>query len=307
MSSSIYRLYQSHYKVRSHILACLKERVSRSSTPTIALHHEAFELSICYTLGFGAHKDDDKAKTLLEQAGSSLEDLAHEVNLVQNCQLERSPREGPYNSALHQGQVGLTTGGQQYAEDLKSASLRIKTEIVSLEEAIGASHRIVVILKSTLTNVLILQEEWEEAKHMQVDVLEWTSRRLGSSHPDTIWSLSNLAYIYSKQRRWNEAELLQTHAMIAGLSWGLYYRTTLRSMHLLAWNFQHQGKWDKAARLGEHVQEIREEFFDSEDPSNIDISDTMKSFSEEKDMWKRVEVNSLQVTITGLRPAKYGG
>ena len=53
---------------------------------------------------------------------------------------------------------------------------------------------------------------------METQNLQQISETLGERHPDTLSTRSGLAFIYAKQRKWKEAELLQTQAVTASLS-----------------------------------------------------------------------------------------
>ena len=49
---------------------------------------------------------------------------------------------------------------------------------------------------------------WNEAEELDVDVMNARKAKLGSDHPDTLTSMSNLACTYQNQGRWDEAEQL---------------------------------------------------------------------------------------------------
>lgn len=301
MISSIFRLYQSHYRVRTHIAACLEERVFKSFTPALTSQRAAFELSFCYTLGFGVKKDDAKASALLKQSARSQDDLTNEIDRVRYGRLISAPRQGIYNPALYQGHTKSTTGGRYYLEKgiLDEDASRIRKEIADVESVVGVDHRIIGVLKSTLTKILLFQNQWEEAQELETQVYQWSSKTLGQRHPDTLATRSSLAMIYSKRKQWKEAELLQTQVMTASLSeLGLDHGVTLSSMSNLASIYQDQGKWEKAQRLGKHVLEVRKMALGLENKDTIASSETLTFFNEEQDFWKREEITAVQVTIT---------
>ena len=43
--------------------------------------------------------------------------------------------------------------------------------------------------------------------------MDMTKKLHGAEHPDTLYSMTNLASIYQSQRRWNEAEQLDVQVM----------------------------------------------------------------------------------------------
>ena len=63
-----------------------------------------------------------------------------------------------------------------------------------------------------MTNLAVTYREqgrWNEAEHLQVQVMEMRKKLIGAEHPDTLNSMTNLAVTYYKQGRWNEAEQLE--------------------------------------------------------------------------------------------------
>jgi Tetratricopeptide repeat len=52
------------------------------------------------------------------------------------------------------------------------------------------------------------QGRWNEAKKLQVDVMELRKRLLDAEHPDTLTSMACPAATYWQKGRWNEAETL---------------------------------------------------------------------------------------------------
>ncbi len=54
---------------------------------------------------------------------------------------------------------------------------------------------------------------WNEAEKLEVQVIEAREKKLGSYHPETLRSKSNLAATYRKQGKWDEAEKLEVQVM----------------------------------------------------------------------------------------------
>ena len=262
----------------------------------------AFELSFCYTLGFGVNKDDVKASALLKQAARSQVELTYEIDRVRYGRSKPPPRQGIYNLSSYRGHaISISTSGRYYLEkgNLDQAASRIRKEIADFESVVGVDHQISGFMKSTLAQVLLYEEQWEEARKLVSQVLQYNSETLGERHPDTISTRSSLALIYAKQQKWKEAELLQTQAVTASLSeLNLDAAVTLTSMSNLASIFQDQGKWEKAERLGKQVLEIRKNALGLKNRDTMNISELLTSFDKEQDFWKRRETQAVQVTLT---------
>jgi tetratricopeptide (TPR) repeat protein len=91
------------------------------------------------------------------------------------------------------------------------------------------------------------------AEKLQLQVMGERTKALGEGHPDTFWSMNNLAITYSDQGRWKEAEelyvqVLGTRKRVLGED----HPDTLMSMNNLAAVYSDQGRWKEAEEL--HVQ-----------------------------------------------------
>ena len=270
----------------------------------------AFELSLCYTLGFGVKKDNIKASALLKQAARSQGELIHEIDRVRYGRSKPPPRQGVFNASAYRGyNLRRSTIGYRYSLEqgnLDQAASRLRTELADVESSLGIDHQIIGYLKSTLATVLIGQEKWEEAQMLETQNLQQSSEKLGERHPDTLSIRSSLAFIYAKQKRWKEAELLQTQAVTASLSEvGLDAAVTLTSMNNLVVIFRGQGELEKAERLAKQVLEIRMNALGSENPDTKNSSEMLASFKTEQDFWKRWETKTLQVTLINQRSNKF--
>ena len=70
-----------------------------------------------------------------------------------------------------------------------------------------------------------------------------TKKLLGAEHPDTLRNMSNLAFTYFNQGRWNEAEQLQIQVMdMTKKILGADHPDTLTSMENLACTYRDQGR-----------------------------------------------------------------
>src|SRR5204863_55681 len=95
----------------------------------------------------------------------------------------------------------------------------------------------------TLTSIANLastywnQGRWEEAEELEVQVMETSSRVLGTEHPSTLTSMNNLASTLRNQSRSEEAEELMATGMemcmkVLGPS---HHHTQSVCMTLMAW------------------------------------------------------------------------
>ncbi|KAH0566353.1 hypothetical protein GP486_000259 [Trichoglossum hirsutum] len=79
----------------------------------------------------------------------------------------------------------------------------------------------------------------------------YLKRNLGSSHPNTLMAMSNLAVTYGAQGRWSDAEPLQVEVLERRKKvFGEAHPNTLRTMARLAITYGFQEKWSEAEVLG---------------------------------------------------------
>src|SRR6266576_3703359 len=91
-----------------------------------------------------------------------------------------------------------------------------------------------------------------------MDVMNVRKTKLGSDHPDTLTSMSNLASTYFNQGRWDEAEELQMDVMdVIKTKLGSDHSFNLTSMANLALTYMYQGRWDEAKKLQMDVRNAR--------------------------------------------------
>ena len=95
-----------------------------------------------------------------------------------------------------------------------------------------------------------MQERWDEAKKLEVDVINVRQAQLGLDHPDTLTSMANLASTYGNLGKWDEAEKLFVDVMNARKTkLGSNHPDTLSTMTSLASIYRYQGRWDEADEL----------------------------------------------------------
>ncbi len=89
---------------------------------------------------------------------------------------------------------------------------------------------------------------------------------LGREHPDTLWSMHNLAVVFGAQGRYDEAEKLSAEALeINRRVLGPEYPDTLTIMMALACWYNDQGRYNEAEKLHREVLEIRRRVLSPED------------------------------------------
>src|SRR5262249_42925972 len=80
---------------------------------------------------------------------------------------------------------------------------------------------------------------------------------LGVDHADTLRVMSNLAWTYSNQGKWDDAMKLNQTVLDASIQLlGADHPNTLTAMANLALTCSNQGKWDNAMKLEQTVLDV---------------------------------------------------
>jgi len=91
---------------------------------------------------------------------------------------------------------------------------------------------------------------YSEAQAQLERALELQRRTLGDQHPDTLASMSRLAFAYERQNAYAKAEALYAQALeIRRRTLGENHADTLASMNGLGSTYERQGKYDQAEAL----------------------------------------------------------
>ncbi|KAL5386219.1 hypothetical protein DPSP01_004302 [Paraphaeosphaeria sporulosa] len=120
---------------------------------------------------------------------------------------------------------------------------------------------------------------YEEAKELEVQVMETRKRVLGEEHPDTLTSIANLASTYRNQGRWKEAEELEVQVMETRKRvLGEEHPDTLTSMSNLAFTLQSQARHKEAFVLMERSFLLRHQVLGEQHPDTQSSLDTLASW-----------------------------
>ena len=149
------------------------------------------------------------------------------------------------------------------------------------------------------------RENHRDAEKLGVQVMEASTRMLGQEHPDTLWSMTNLASTYRKQGRWKEAEELEVQAMEASTRMlGQEHPDTLASKDNLAMIWMDQGRWKEAEGLEVQVLTTRERVLGQEHPETLTSMDHLASTL--KSQGRDDEAVALMAQCVNLRKKKLG-
>ena len=200
-----------------------------------------------------------------------------------------------YNGAWYALGSGILVDGKDMA--LKSRKQRVRLLGEEHEEALNST--------AILATAWSLEGHWEEAKQLQVQVMEACMTKLGMDHPSTLTSMANLASTYWKQGRWGEAEQVFVRVMeTRKTKLGADHPFTLTSMANLASTYRNQGRWEEAEQLGLQVMETSKTKLGADHPDTLASMANLASTYKKQRRWEEAE--QLSVRVMETRNTKLG-
>jgi tetratricopeptide (TPR) repeat protein len=77
------------------------------------------------------------------------------------------------------------------------------------KKLLGPEHPATLLTIGNLARIYSEQGRWDEAEHLELQVMNIRKKLFGTEHQHTLLSMGNLASTYFDQGRWNEAEQLE--------------------------------------------------------------------------------------------------
>ncbi|KAJ7857990.1 hypothetical protein B0H13DRAFT_1902056 [Mycena leptocephala] len=147
------------------------------------------------------------------------------------------------------------------------ASLRLVSHVDSLRHG---NQQAVVDFGVQYGTIYHHARRSEEAKELDLAVLEKRKQVLGDDHLDTLHAMSDLALTYQKLGKFHKAEELQVVVLQKQKQFlGDDHPDTLREMGSLALTYNHRGEFHKAEELQAVVLEKRKQVLSDDHPSTL--------------------------------------
>ncbi|KAH7357598.1 hypothetical protein BKA66DRAFT_552783 [Pyrenochaeta sp. MPI-SDFR-AT-0127] len=297
---SIEPLYQADYRVRRHIRRLLESREHVDVGLNVA-----FQLAICYHIGFGGARDEKSLGRSLNKSGRTLkelEEILQEVN-VQKMHTKEY-RYTAYAALITQDDILFTDLADPYRASgkLKEAEAEIKREIEDIRYFAGEDSRILMYHLHMLSWLYDAGERWEEVEELLMQMIATFERVFGAEARSTLTSMSNLASVYQGQGRWEDAERLKVQVMeVRRKTLGKEHHITLSSMSSLASTYRMQGRWKEAEELLVQVVEASTSSLGEEHHHTLDSMNTLALIYRDQGRWKESEELGMQQLKTSLR------
>ncbi len=261
IETSILDLYCCHYRVRSHIATCIEHRYWQDpGSYSAELNRKvAFQLALCYKLGFGVEKAEHTSMSALHSAGKTKADLEEALDRCSKGQ-NYADQTAVVKELTRKGHLPLIEIGFYYlhAGNLEEAESQLKREITDHQVSLGDKSDITLTLKCALSSLWVLQKRWEDAEKLQVDIVQ-TSMQSGMHphHPSLLAAINNLAFVYLQREDWIHAEkLLLKLQEVDKKALDAAHLTSLHIAGNLAGVYKAQKRWDVAEQSELQALEI---------------------------------------------------
>ncbi|KAJ5810431.1 uncharacterized protein N7503_002649 [Penicillium pulvis] len=235
----------------------------------------------------GQHENWEKCRSLFPHVKGAVSQRPESQHYVQQW------TELLYRGAWYAQELGYITESREMA----SRSRKFRLEIL------GKESEETIASTAMLAGAYCFEGRWEEAEHLQVQVMEISKTKLSADHPDTLTSMANLAVTYWNQGRWDEAEHLQVQVMeMSKTKLGADHPNTLKSMANLAVTYWNQGRWEEAEHLQVQVIEMSKTKLGADHPNTLKSMANLAVTYSHKGQWEEAE--QLDVQVMEARKAK---
>ncbi|WYZ45760.1 hypothetical protein EsH8_VIII_001076 [Colletotrichum jinshuiense] len=162
-------------------------------------------------------------------------------------------------------------------------------------------------LLSHVSGYLFDRGRWNEREPVDKKAFSIRQRILGKRHPDTIYSMAELASTYHEQGRYNKAEKIKAEVLeLSQEVLGKRHPNTIYSMAELATTYFKQGRYNKAEQIEIEVLELRLEVLSKRHPDTILSMANLASTYHEQGRYNKaekiyIEVLELRQEVLGKR------
>lgn len=297
-------LYQGDFRVRTYIAHCLEkeleelEELRQQKSEQVDqdyLKHISLQVALCYYIGFGVARNENKYLQILLSAG--LEKSAMIGASVQPTEMHYETMEARQAQATLA--LDLSRQGYLYPIDfrtyhleqgnVKEAEKQLLQDIDGMNRSWGKvpywRH-----LNVALSNIYFGQERWEECFELKSRILEWTREKMGADDPNTLTEMHGLAMIYGNQGQWKQAEKLYEQTVEASKRvLGADHPSTMLSVKGLGRAYKGQGRWEEAEKLYLEVLEHMMRTLGLEHPDTLGCMDNISTLYQEQGRWRESE------------------
>jgi hypothetical protein len=198
-----FHLEMSDYGVHSHIVSSLK-KMANGAGCLVCQQNAAFQIAVCYSIGFGVDRDDGERNIWIEKSGKSLASLQDSLDRIKTENKRANFAVGLYKLGYRSNLL------DRYRNDglLLEATTKYRAIVAWRIEQLGLTHYSTLRNRSLLVDLLSWTGEFDEALLHALSNLESAGADVGIR--DRLALKGQLAYIYENLGRKADAEALRS-------------------------------------------------------------------------------------------------
>ncbi|KAF1847231.1 TPR-like protein [Cucurbitaria berberidis CBS 394.84] len=261
IEKSVVGLYRADYRVRSGIRKELERKYTRTLSKDVA-----FQLALCYILGFGGDYNEAESQRFLHESEKSPKELQLALKDIHAWEERVDDRPGDIYTHLttrnHIQVIDLPIMFRDLGklEDAKTATVQ---ELHDLQRNSGGNSRATVLLTHSLCSILSAEGKWKQLQDLSSEViLDIQNKLIPEVQVLQLGFTIFLVLAYKNLGLWDEAADLQSQVLrINTQYYGADHQTTIISMDQLALIYADQEHWDVAERLQRQAIGMMEQNF----------------------------------------------
>ena len=182
-------LMASTIKLRQHIISCLRIQLM-DDFEAVQKSNAAFQLAVCYCIGFGAPEDDGNVEEWLDIAGQNLDELQIEIDLIRTRDTDHELQyKNDYFAVLAgAGFFSEQTHFHQDTSDAHETELSLSRELGKMQQILMPSDYILICLQRQLATILEAQGYYSRARSILWETLQFleNDQKYGPRHSRTL-------------------------------------------------------------------------------------------------------------------------
>ncbi|KAH6687211.1 hypothetical protein F5X68DRAFT_239716 [Plectosphaerella plurivora] len=202
-----FTLVHVDYRVRSHIVKAMEELLARAPDSVLFKKHATLQLALCYHIGFGVAKDEEKSQQLMllgEHRPEALSDEVKKLSHHKDLRFREGFAEMWSNSLIRS--VDLVEVYRQHPFDPKGLALEAEfpvhqRELRDMTSVLGEDHPLILALKATQACLMSGAALYVDAC-AEFESIFQTQERL---HLDTTETQKELVQLYYEMGQYQKA------------------------------------------------------------------------------------------------------
>lgn len=231
----------------------------------------AFEISLCYEIGFGTKRDIKERDTWLEKSGKQQADIEAEKGMIG---MGSTADSSQLAKLLEDGKAHRLDLFEDYrrlgSRELNDALKAHEQELDGISQALGEAHYLSLILQEYVASILAQMGSFKRAKEVCTGVRNKIQSHFGDNLRLRLLVYGHLMEFHMTLGEWYEAKELQEESLsLAVKIYGQEHERTIGKKADLIKIYLMQGQMEDAELLGTQVVEASKIFLSRGNPTTL--------------------------------------